>query len=78
MTKLYYRNEYTDREWRSLIDRATGWNCTIIYGKYGNNAVIDSTALETAILTRRGCNLTDSATRELWAEHIHQYIQTGK
>lgn len=37
MTKSYYRSEYSDKQWKALIDKATELGCQITYSKYGNN-----------------------------------------
>ena len=36
MTKSYYRSEYSDKQWKALIDKATELGCQITYSKYGN------------------------------------------
>lgn len=46
MTKNYYRSEYSDKQWKALIDKATELGCQITYSKYGNIVTIDSTDLE--------------------------------
>ena len=46
MTKNYYRSEYSDKQWKALIDKATELGCQITYSKYGNIVTIDSTAQE--------------------------------
>lgn len=43
MTKNYYRSEYSDKQWKALIDKATELGCQITYSKYGN-IVTQSTA----------------------------------
>ena len=45
MTKNYYRSEYSDKQWKALIDKATELGCQITYSKYGNIVTIDSTDL---------------------------------
>lgn len=42
MTKSYYRSEYSDKQWKALIDKATEPGCQITYSKYGNIVTIDS------------------------------------
>lgn len=41
MTKNYYRSEYSDKQWKALIDKATELGCQITYSKYGNIVTID-------------------------------------
>ena len=36
MVKTYYRSEYSDKQWKALIDKATELGCQITYSKYGN------------------------------------------
>ena len=45
MTKNYYRSEYSDKQWKALIDKATELDCQITYSKYGNIVTIDSKRL---------------------------------
>ena len=82
MTKTYYRNEHTEQEWRILIQRALFYGCSIAYGMYGDTAVIDSTKTESAIIDKmpehKKINSNICALREMWAEHIHNFIQFGK
>lgn len=33
MTKNYYRSEYSDKQWKALIDKATELGCQITYSK---------------------------------------------
>nr|DAT08121.1 MAG TPA: hypothetical protein [Caudoviricetes sp.] len=72
MTKNYYRSEYSDKQWKALIDKATELGCQITYSKYGNIVTIDSTDRESRIIatTRRG-----GQDRAVWAERIHGMIQ---
>lgn len=72
MTKNYYRSEYSDKQWKALIDKAMELGCQITYSKYGNIVTIDSTDLESRIIatTRRG-----GQDRAVWAERIHGMIQ---
>lgn len=46
MIKTYYRNEYTEKQWKALIDKATELGCQVTYGRYGDRAEIDSTDRE--------------------------------
>lgn len=48
MTK-YYRSEYSDKQWKALIDKATELGCQITYSKYGNIVTIDSTDRESSM-----------------------------
>ena len=68
MTNRYYRNEYTENQWKILVDNATTLGCTIVYNKYANIANIDSTEIETML-----CKGNEKA-RIFWADHIHNYI----
>ena len=49
MTKNYYRSDYSDKQWKALIDKATELGCQITYSKYGNIVTIDSTDRENEI-----------------------------
>lgn len=71
MTKNYYRNEYSDKQWEALIDRATELGCQITYSRYGNIVTIDSTDLESRIIASTGRGEQD---RVVWAERIHDMI----
>lgn len=73
MTKNYYRSEYSDKQWKALIDKATEFGCHIEYSKYGNIVTIDSTTLEDSLMR----NIPNSicTTRQEWAEHIHNMLQ---
>lgn len=73
MIKIYYRNEYTDKQWKALIDKATELGCRVTYGRYGDRAEIDSTALED-MLCKDNPN-TIGTVRHEWAEHIHKILQ---
>ena len=75
MKKTYYRSEYSDKQWKALIDKAAELGCQITYNKYGDRAEIDSTDRENAILQSTGKSVDDCAARSLWAEHIHQMLQ---
>ena len=68
MTNRYYRNEYSDNQWKVLIDNAIAVGCTVSYGRYGNIATIDSTDAETRLCQG------DEQYRLTWAEHIHSYV----
>lgn len=72
MTKNYYRGEYSDKQWKALIDKATELGCQIAYSKYGNIVTIDSTDRESQIIAQTGRGEQD---RAVWAEHIHRMIQ---
>ena len=54
MTKNYYRSEYSDKQWKALIDKATELGCQITYSKYGNIVTIDSTDRESRIIATTG------------------------
>lgn len=54
MTKNYYRSDYSDKQWKALIDKATELGCQITYSKYGNIVTIDSTDRENSILKSVG------------------------
>lgn len=73
MKQMYYRDEYTEKEWHALIDEAAKLGCAVTYGKYGDRAEIDSTSVEDRLLGT--AKEIDSATRLEWAEHIHDRIQ---
>ena len=75
MKKMYYRNEYTEKQWKALIEQATELDCRITYGRYGDRAEIDSTDLENAVLQHSGKSVDDCEARSFWAEHIHQMLQ---
>lgn len=75
MTKNYYRSEYSGKQWKALIDKATELGCQITYSKYGNIVTIDSTDRENAVLQNTGKSVDDCAARSFWAEHIHQMLQ---
>ena len=65
MTKNYYRSEYSDKQWKALIDKATELGCQITYSKYGNIVTIDSTDWESRIIATTGRGGQD---RAVWAE----------
>lgn len=68
MVKTYYRSEYSDKQWKALIDKATELGCQITYSKYGNIVTIDSTDRESRIIATTG---RDEQDRAAWAERIH-------
>lgn len=72
MTKNYYRSEYSDKQWKALIDKATELGCQITYSKYGNIVTIDSTDRESLIIAQTGRGGQD---RVVLAERIHGMIQ---
>lgn len=69
MQKTYYRNEYSEKEWGSLVDKAIELGCKIEYNKYGDRLTIDSTEKENALIKQ------DEGKRIFWAEEIHRIIQ---
>lgn len=75
MVKTYYRNEYTEKQWKALIDKATELGCQVTYGRYGDRAEIDSTVRENSLLLSTGKSVDGCAARSFWAEHIHQMLQ---
>ena len=75
MIKTYYRNEYTEKQWKALIDKAAELGCQVTYSRYGNSAEIDSTDYENINLRNSGRSVDDCAARSFWAEHIHQMLQ---
>lgn len=75
MIKTYYRNEYTEKQWKALIDKATELGCQVTYGRYGDRAEIDSTDRENSLLLSTDKSVDDCAARSFWAEHIHQMLQ---
>lgn len=68
MAKNYYRSEYSDKQWKALIDKATELGCQITYSKYGNIVTIDSTDRESRIIATTG---RDEQDRAVWAERIN-------
>lgn len=54
MAKSYYRSEYSGKQWKALIDKATELGCQITYSKYGNMVTIDSTDRESRIIATTG------------------------
>lgn len=75
MKKTYYRNEYTEKQWKALINKATELNCQVTYSRYGDRAEIDSTDQENAVLQSTGKSIGDCAVRSFWAERIHHMLQ---
>lgn len=75
MVKTYYRNEYTEKQWKALIDKATELGCQVTYSRYGDRAEIDSTDRENAVLQSTDKSVDDCAIRSFWAKHIHQMLQ---
>lgn len=75
MVKTYYRSEYSDKQWKALIDKAAELGCQVTYGRYGDRAEIDSTDRENAVLQSTNKSVDDCAARSFWAEHIHQMLQ---
>ena len=72
MTKNYYRSEYSDKQWKALIDKVTELGCQITYSKYGNIVTIDSTDRESRIIATTG---RGEQGRAVWVEIIHGMIQ---
>lgn len=72
MTKNYYRSEYSDKQWKALIDKATELGCQITYSKYGDIVTIDSTDRESLIIAQTGGG---GQGRVVLAERIHGMIQ---
>lgn len=73
MTKNYYRSEYSDKQWKALIDKATELGCQITYSKYGNIVTIDSTDRESRIIATTGRDGQDRAgPREYTATGEHK------
>lgn len=75
MKKTYYRSEYSDKQWKALVNKAAELGCQVTYNKYGDRAEIDSTDRENAVLRSTGKSVDDCAARSFWAEHIHQMLQ---
>ena len=75
MIKTYYRSEYSDKQWKALVDKAAELGCQITYNKYGDRAEIDSTGRENTVLQSTGKSVDDCKARSFWAEHIHQMLQ---
>lgn len=78
MTKNFYKKEYSETEWQKVIDKALDLGCTILYSRYGNICVIDSTALENEVMFNAHNDISDSGVRCMWAEHIFNMIENAK
>lgn len=74
MVQTYYKCEYTQEEWRRLVDKCEELGVSVEYGKYGDRAVLDSTNLEDRILERTN-NVNNSWHRQEWAKHIHETLE---
>ena len=74
MVKTYWKSEYNEKPWKSLIDEALRFGCKIEYSIYGNTCVIDSTETETKLLVSENIDTNNSRYRCMWAEHIHECI----
>ena len=68
MTKNYYRSEYSDKQWKALIDKATELGCQITYSKYGNIVTIDSTDRESTKCGKCSPRDTTKAIAQLFAK----------
>lgn len=75
MVKIYYRNEYTEKQWKALIDKATELGCHVSYAKSGDRIKIDSTECENINLKNSGSGFDDWAARNYWAGFIHGKLQ---
>lgn len=75
MVKTYWKSEYNEKQWKSLIDEALRLGCNIEYSKYSNTCVIDSTDMETKLLVSENIDTNNSYYRCMWAEHLHERIQ---
>ena len=78
MTKNFYKKEYSETEWRKVIDKALSLGCKIEYSIYGTICVIDSTDLETAVMLGAHNDMQDSSVRCMWAEHIFNMREGAK
>ena len=74
MVKTYWKSEYNEKQWKSLIDEALLLGCKVEYSKYGNTCVIDSTDMETKLLAFTN-DPDGSSHRRKWAEHLHERIR---
>ena len=74
MVKRYWKSEYNEKQWKSLIDEALRFGCEIKYSIYGNTCLIDSTETETKLLVSENIDTNNSRYRCMWAEHIHECI----
>ena len=61
MVKTYYRSEYSDKQWKVLIDKAAELGCQVTYGRYGDRVEIDSTDRENAVLQSTDKSVDDCA-----------------
>ena len=50
MKQMYYRDEYTETQWRALIGEAAVQGFVVTYGKYGDRAEIYVPAAEDGLL----------------------------
>lgn len=66
MVKTYYRSEYSDKQWKALIDKATELGCQVTYNRYGDRAEIDSTDRENAVLQSTNKSIDDCAAQSFW------------
>lgn len=74
MAKNYYRSEYSDKQWKALIDKATELGCQITYSKYGSIVTIDSTDRE----RRTGQSyIGRENTRHDTGEHKSQSVESA-
>lgn len=72
MIRMYFRNEYTEKQWKALIDKAAELGCQVTtYGRYGGRAEIDSTDRESQIIAQTGGGEQD---RSVWAWGIHNML----
>ena len=46
MVKTYYRNEYTEKQWKALIDKAAELGCQVTYGRCQKSAEHEQECLE--------------------------------
>ena len=74
MVKTYWKSEYNEKQWKSLIDEALRFGCKIQYSIYGNTCLIDSTETETRLLKFVN-EMDDFSNRRKWAEHLHERIR---
>lgn len=77
MTKDYYRSEYSDKQWKALIGKATELGCQITYSKCGNIVTIGSTDREsriTATAERDGQDMVQESTDlKVWRVQPKRY-----
>lgn len=73
MEKTYYRSEYTEKQWKALIDKATELGCHVAYDRYGGYVKINSTMLENNLCKTYPKAI--STVRHEWAERIHEVLQ---